>query len=392
MAIFDDLVKLLEAEGDTLAAAANAIKTDIIDPFSSLSVTDIIKRFLAIIADTILQSAENVLLTLLDVFEQLMEGMIDVLTARLDIPVLSWLYHELTGEDSVVPRSHLPHRGDPGDDHLQGDRPGGAVRRERRVHRGPDRREELRRDPGAVRRVAARRRGRNTRADDARRRRCRRRRRGGARARSSEAQNVWLDCGDPITGRRRGAHRRLLCPAHPRFVSRRGQVGQDRRRRSAAWAISLYVSPNIATLINAKTSNWYANLNNAITGVSILKGIAAIPAAAYTYHNKTIGKVFAFAETFINIVWNVPVIANIIVNKDVWNTTYKSLILNRSATSPSTSAASWNSRSHIRDRRQNDDCVSVEYLIPAQWILMVTYGVCMIIAGSIYQFGSNQKH
>ena len=37
--------------------------------------------------------------TVLDVFGQLVQGMIDVLTAKLDIPVLSWLYHELTGED-----------------------------------------------------------------------------------------------------------------------------------------------------------------------------------------------------------------------------------------------------------------------------------------------------
>ncbi len=32
-----------------------------------------------------------------------------------------------------------------------------------------------------------------------------------------------------------------------------------------------YVSSNIATFVHAKTDNWYANLNNAVTGVSVLK-------------------------------------------------------------------------------------------------------------------------
>ena len=90
-----------------------------------------------------------------------------------------------------------------------------------------------------------------------------------------------------------------------------------------------YVSPNIATLVNAMTDNWYSKLNNVMTEISILKGIAAARARPFNKYeggNPLDGIAFAFAETFINVVWNVPVIANIVVNKDVWNTTYKSLI------------------------------------------------------------------
>ena len=58
-----------------------------------------IKRFLAIISDTILQTAENAITMMLDIIAQLLTGMMDILTATIDIPVLSWLYKQLTQED-----------------------------------------------------------------------------------------------------------------------------------------------------------------------------------------------------------------------------------------------------------------------------------------------------
>jgi hypothetical protein len=97
--IFNDLIALMNKEGETLAGAANQIKTQIIDQFASLSATDVITRFLAIIADTILQTAENAITMMLDVIAQLLTGMMDILTATVDIPVLSWLYKQLTQEN-----------------------------------------------------------------------------------------------------------------------------------------------------------------------------------------------------------------------------------------------------------------------------------------------------
>ena len=98
-AIFQDLINLVETEATILSDAVAQIKTQIIDQFSNLSVTELIKRFVAIVAETVLTSAENVLTTLLDVLAQLLTGLMDALTATIDIPVLSWLYKLLTGED-----------------------------------------------------------------------------------------------------------------------------------------------------------------------------------------------------------------------------------------------------------------------------------------------------
>lgn len=96
--IFQDLLKLLDEEGDTLSAAYSAIKTDIVDQFQSLSLKQVIQKFVAIATDTLLQTAENILLAAIDVLVQLTEGLVALLTTPLDIPVLSWLYQKITGD------------------------------------------------------------------------------------------------------------------------------------------------------------------------------------------------------------------------------------------------------------------------------------------------------
>ena len=70
----------------------------------------------------------------------------------------------------------------------------------------------------------------------------------------------------------------------------------------------VYVSPNIAGLLNLLSDNWYGQVNNAVTILSIAKGMLAIPAAAYNNPGLQMG--FAIAETAVNTIWNVPVIAN----------------------------------------------------------------------------------
>jgi hypothetical protein len=92
----------------------------------------------------------------------------------------------------------------------------------------------------------------------------------------------------------------------------------------AAVANIAYVSPNLATMINATTDTWYQWLNAVLTFISIVKGLVAIPVAASK--SAVVKWAFPAVETTINIVWNVPVIMNIVVNKDHAYTTYKALI------------------------------------------------------------------
>ena len=146
----------------------------------------------------------------------------------------------------------------------------------------------------------------------------------------------------------------------------------------------LYVSPNISTLINATTDNWYANLNNVLTGISIVKGMVAIPLA--DTDNKVIKMMFPAVETVINVIWNVPVIANIVVNTDVWDTTYKSLI------PESIGNFAFNIGGILELPIALTEPPTNLELFAAQAISMVTYGVFMVIAGGIYEWAPDQHH
>jgi hypothetical protein len=374
MAILQDLVDLMEAEGETLVAAANAIKTEIIDQFSNLGVTEIIKRFLAILADTVLQSVQNVLITVLDILAQLMEGMIQILTTQLHIPVLSWVYKALTDEDlsfldlicliAAIPVTVIYK----------------AV-----THKAPFPEKDAFTDKLI-----------------------------GAKS-LADIQALFVATPRPVAA----APRTLLAAAAPvldqsklktfGFVTgivslyggyvliivnnfqRALDIAQTPNPIAKTFATIAclgniaYVSPNIATLINARTDNWYADLNNALTSISILKGMAAIVGAIST--NPWVGKSFALVESAINIVWNVPVIANVVVNHAAWDTTYKSLI-------PETIGNLAFNSGGILDAviAFDTDINSKVILAGVQGNLMLDYGLCMIVAGGIYEFASGQEH
>lgn len=388
--ILDDLVTLVEAEGDTLSAAADAIKTDILDQFSSLTITDVIKKFLAIVADTVLQSTENVLVTMLDVLAQLVQGMIDVLSENLDIPVLSWLYHDLTGEDlsfldvmclvAAIPVTIIyklsaeaaPFTdGDPFTEGLIAAKtlpelqqqfvvsqpaPAPASNSLAAFVRTADASETTPSDDGAV-------------LDQAKLKTF-----GFVTGIVSLAGAAVLVV---VTNIQRLLDLVNLDIVYAKTVATVACIGNI-----------AYVAPNIASIINAKTDNWYANLNNALTLASIVKGIAAIPAAAY--NNPVVSKIFGFLESFINVVWNVPVIANIIVNKDVWDTTYKSLIPESIGNFAFNFGGILEFPIVLALAAKRVDVLAVLVLIQVGF--MGTYGVCMIIAGGIYQFAPDQHH
>ena len=376
MAILQDLIDLMEAEGQTLAAAAHAIKTDIIDQFSNLGVSEIIKRFVAIVADTVLQSAENVLVTVLDVLAQLMEGMIEILTTRLHIPVLSWVYNELTGEDlsfldlicliaaipvTVIYKAAAHKAPFPKDDTFTGDLIAAKSFADIQALFVTSPHPVAATPHALVAKAAA----------------------------APVLDQAKLKTFGFVTGivSLVGGTVLIVTSNIQRAVEIvGGEIAFPKTFATIACLGNIaYVSPNIATLINARTDNWYANLNNALTGVSILKSMAAIPFAAVS--GPLVGKIFAFVESFINVVWNVPVIANIVVNHDVWDTTYQSLI-------PETVGnLAFNVGGILEFPIAIDaDLESKAGLAATQALLMVTYGLCMIVAGGIYQFASDQEH
>jgi hypothetical protein len=375
-AIFQDLINLMSDEATTLTNAFDAIKTQIIDPFNSLSVTDIIRRFLAIIADTILQSVENVFTTMLDVVAQLIAGVMDILTAKLDIPVLSWLYNELTGDDlsfldlgcliAAIPVTLIykatakiaPFPS--GDDFTNGLLNATSFAQIQAQF--------LVTPPHMLTEGAVRERGVMTAQDD-------------PVLDQAKLKVFGIVAG---VGALVGS---VVCIVVVNLQRVLDVFDVSSKALATIGCIGniLYVSPNIATLINAKTDNWYSQTNNVVTGISILKGMVAIPAAAIS--NKGVTIAFASVESFINVVWNVPVIANIIVNKDVWNTTYTSLI----PESIGNFAFNFGGIMELPITLVSD-LKAKAIMAAVQAGLMLGYGVFMVIAGGIYEWVPGQQH
>ncbi|HEY2267203.1 MAG TPA: hypothetical protein VGI96_31590, partial [Streptosporangiaceae bacterium] len=86
-------------ERDVLQAAGASLQADVIGKFHDLSFAQLIEGVIAIFTEALLQSLENVLLAVLDVLEALVEGVVDLLDTAIDIPVLSGLYKEISGDD-----------------------------------------------------------------------------------------------------------------------------------------------------------------------------------------------------------------------------------------------------------------------------------------------------
>lgn len=375
--IFDDLIKLLEAEGETLQAAAHTIKTEIIDKFSALSISDIIKKLLAIIADTVLKSAENVLVTLLDVFGQLVEGIIDVLAAKLDIPILSWLYKELTGEDlsfldviclvAAIPVTIIykvaakkaPFAKDDAFTNALINAPSFAEIQAAFFVPQLQARVALMASVATANPVSP------------------------TPVLNQEALKTMAFV-TGITSLFGG----LVLIVTSNIQRLADAVNLPLKAKTLATVACIgniaYVLPNIGTLINAATGSWSGQMNNAITGISILKGMAAIPAAAST--NPVVSKGFAFVESFINLVWNVPVIDNIVVNASAVTSTYKSLV------PESIGNFSFNVGGILEFPIALTSAQPKVVMSVAQAGLMVLYGTFMIIAGSIYRFAPDQRH
>lgn len=383
--ILDDLVKLMEQEGGTLSAAADAVQTQIIDQFSTLSVTDIIQKLVAIVADTVIQSTENVLETTLDVFAQLVQGTIDVLTAKLDIPVLSWLYHELTGEDlsfldvvclvAAIPvtivykvatlaatqteKAPFP-EGDPFTNGLLAAKNWSQIQAQFYL------------TPHAVPAAFT------------------------SRAVATSQATPVLDednlkifsfatglascAGMVVVGIVSSVQRGISTVFDKGYVKTLATIGSV--------GTIAYLSPNFSALINVETNTWYADFTFAITSIGILKSLASIPAAAYDSASAKLG--LSFVQSFAIMVRLVPTIANIVYHKDAWDTTYKSLIPEAIGNFAFDFAGMLEFPIVLSIVKKE---VKVTLVLAAiQLGLMATYSLCMTIAGGIYLFVPGQTH
>ncbi|MDX2471571.1 MAG: hypothetical protein QNL04_13450 [SAR324 cluster bacterium] len=97
--LLDTLKAAVDQEADIFKGAFDVIEKQIIGQASTLTVGQIIERLLAVLADVLVESVENIIVTSIDIIKILVEGVLDILEGNLDIPVLSWLYKLITGNE-----------------------------------------------------------------------------------------------------------------------------------------------------------------------------------------------------------------------------------------------------------------------------------------------------
>ncbi len=101
-ALLKPLLDLLETEKDIFKGAFKSFQTDIIDKIDQMSFLDVIKAIIGIIANLLLETVENLLVTAIDLLIALANGIMDILEAKINIPVITWLYKKATNGDDLT--------------------------------------------------------------------------------------------------------------------------------------------------------------------------------------------------------------------------------------------------------------------------------------------------
>lgn len=97
--VLEDLEALVTQEGDYLKTTITQIKEQVVDHFSSLTPIQVIQKMMAIVSDLVIKSARNLIVKVVDVIKIFATGLLDLLDAPLDIPILSFIYKLVTGDE-----------------------------------------------------------------------------------------------------------------------------------------------------------------------------------------------------------------------------------------------------------------------------------------------------
>ncbi len=94
--IFEQIEKALIKEGKNIKDFFEAIKSNILDKLGTISIGQIIKELLAILADFILNTVEDLIFLFLNIIELLVKDVVELLDKPMNIPVISWIYSKFT--------------------------------------------------------------------------------------------------------------------------------------------------------------------------------------------------------------------------------------------------------------------------------------------------------
>ena len=101
-AVLDELKKFVASEGDVVSQTIDSIKSDIIEPYSSLTALQVVQRLIGIVGSLVVQSAKHIVVLVLRIIRILTDKVLDDMDEPIKIPVISSLYKKIAGEELSV--------------------------------------------------------------------------------------------------------------------------------------------------------------------------------------------------------------------------------------------------------------------------------------------------
>ncbi|KAG9251705.1 uncharacterized protein F5Z01DRAFT_262006 [Emericellopsis atlantica] len=98
-ALLDGLKNMVESQADEVIGTVEQIKTDVIDQIQTLTPIEIVKRLVGISANLMLGVAKNVVVSVIEILKSIMQGVMNLLDATIEIPIISKIYKLVTGSN-----------------------------------------------------------------------------------------------------------------------------------------------------------------------------------------------------------------------------------------------------------------------------------------------------
>jgi hypothetical protein len=93
--LFRTLETAVVNEVEEIKRAVQESRAEVADKITALSPEQVIQNILGIVAKFVVNTTENLALRLLDIVRIIMDGLLDLLEAPLEIPVISWVYENV---------------------------------------------------------------------------------------------------------------------------------------------------------------------------------------------------------------------------------------------------------------------------------------------------------
>lgn len=88
----------IEQEEQNLKAAFDNLHEEVIKKITTIPAGELVERIITIFLDLVISTAQDILVSLLKILELFLQGALDALDAPLHIPVISWLYKLISGD------------------------------------------------------------------------------------------------------------------------------------------------------------------------------------------------------------------------------------------------------------------------------------------------------